>query len=315
MKMTKPISGHVVVFGAGRMGADIGIAFARAGWRCDVIEPGEASRGHAREYWSAELARLRARGSARRLRCHARAQDVDWKAVDLVIEAVPEDMALKHAVLRAVDALAPATAVIATNTSSLRITDVTQVLRDPQRGIGMHFGVPAHILPAVEVTRGAATSEATLQAATAWLEALGKVPVVIQRDVAGQIINRLQHAMYREIYHLIDEGIATPRDIDRAVRFGFGLKYSVIGPVVSRDVHGLPVHLAVAAQIYPTLHNGTAPSRTLARLVEQGREGVRTGSGFYEWDPDTLAQRLLEFGALLEAQVKRIRRLGEPLDF
>jgi 3-hydroxybutyryl-CoA dehydrogenase len=121
--------------------------------------------------------------------------------------------------------------------------------------------------------------------------------------------------MYREIYHLIDEGIATAEAVDLAVRFGFGFRYPILGPVVSRDIHGLPVHLAVSKQIYPTLHNGTTPSRKLSQLVKQGHHGVRTGRGFYQWDPKTTEQRLLHFTKLLEQGLRRVKQRGKPTEF
>jgi len=297
------------------MGADMALAFAKGGWHCSVVETATANLERAKSYWQAETHRLGWDQALTRLSCHSDLVDVEWGSVDLVIEVIPENLALKHSLLASIDELANDNTVIATNTSSLRITEVTSVLKDPQRAIGMHFGVPAHILPAVEVTRGNSTSDLTLDTVLEWLESLGKVPVVVQRDIPGQIINRLQHAMYREIYHLIDEGIATPRDIDRAVRFGFGLKYSVVGPVASRDIHGLPVHLAVSSQLYPTLHNDPAPPKILSKLVEEGHKGVLTGQGFYSWPPETCSERMQQFALLMEEQVKRIRKLGEPMDF
>jgi 3-hydroxybutyryl-CoA dehydrogenase len=261
---------HVVLVGAGRMGADMAMAFAHGGWQCSVVERDAVRRGEAAVYWEAETLRLGWSDALAELSCRAGLEDVERAQVGLVLEVIPEDLESKHRLLREIDRLAPAGAIIATNTSSLRITDIASVLADPGRAIGMHFGVPAHILPAVEVTRGAATRDDTLQTAVEWLERMHKAPIVVQRDVPGQIINRLQHAMYREIYHLIDEGIATPRDIDRAVRFGFGLKYAIVGPVASRDIHGLPVHLAVSRQLYPTLHNDPAPPKVLSKLVEDG---------------------------------------------
>jgi 3-hydroxybutyryl-CoA dehydrogenase len=195
------------------------------------------------------------------------------------------------------------------------VRDVVKPLKRPERSAGLHFSVPAHVMLVVEVTRGPKTSDATMKKLLGWMDAMGKVAVVLNRDVPGMLINRIQHAMYREIYHLIDSGVTTAEDVDRAVRFGFGFRYNILGPVVSRDIHGLPVHLATSKNLYPTLHNGRTPSATLSRLVEQGHHGVTTGQGFYKWDPKTVEKRMTEFTRLLESGISRIKRRGEPTEF
>ena len=306
---------HVIVLGAGRMGADIALAFAIGGWRCDVVEPDASVRERATTYWAKELARLRRKSRSRSMKLHASLDAINGRAADLAIEAVPEDMQAKHELLRRLEPLVGAKTIIATNTSSLRISDVTSVLEKPARGAGFHFSVPAHVMLIAEITKGEQTSDSTIRKLTQWTKELGKVPLLINRDVPGMLINRIQHAMYREIYSLIDSGVATPHDIDCAVRVGFGFRYNIIGPVMSRDIHGLPVHLATARQLLPTLHNGQEPGRVLVDLVDKGHHGVTTGRGFYEWPKKTTAKRLERFATLLDESYKRIERFGEPSDF
>jgi 3-hydroxybutyryl-CoA dehydrogenase len=297
------------------MGADIALAFARLGWRCEVVESDESRLSQVGKYWTKELKRLSFKKNQRRLRLHATMDTVPWESVDLLIEAVTENLALKHRLLRAIEPKLRRGACIATNTSGLRIQDVTRVLKHPERSAGMHFMVPAHVMLAVEVTKGPKTSRATLNRFIAWVTELGKVPVVLRRDVPGMLINRIQHAMYREIYHLMDRGIVKAEDVDRAVRFGFGFRYNILGPVVSRDIHGLPVHLATAKNLYPTLHNGRKAPRVLERLVKAGHHGVRTGRGFYKWDRKTVDRRMRRFTEMLESSLRRVRRVGEPAEF
>ena len=306
---------HVVLVGAGRMGADIALAFATGGWRCDVIECDAKVRGRAARHWRQEFKRLGITALGHEPRLHADGNSLDWSTVDLAVESVFEELKLKHAVLREIEPRLRPDAVIATNTSSLRISEVTSVLKHRGRGAGLHFMIPAHVMLAVEVTRGRKTSASTMARLVSWIKAMGKVPIVLNRDVPGMLINRIQHAMYREIYHLIDQGVATPETVDLAVRFGFGFRYPILGPVVSRDIHGLPVHLAASKQIYPTLHNGTAPSKKLSRLVKQGHHGVRTGRGFYRWNPRTTQARLTQFTELLEQSLRRVKRRGQPTEF
>ncbi|WP_375459693.1 3-hydroxyacyl-CoA dehydrogenase family protein [uncultured Enterovirga sp.] len=306
---------HVVVVGAGRMGADIALAFAIGGWRCKVVESDPAIRDRARAYWQREMSRLAENLGGGTIACHASLGDADLPAADLVVEAVFEDLELKHALLDEIEPRVGPGAILATNTSSLRITDVTSRLKLRERSAGLHFMVPAHVMPAVEITRGDHTSDRTMAQLVSWMKQMEKVPIVLDRDITGMLINRIQHAMYREIYHLIDEGYACPQMVDLAVRFGFGLRYHILGPVVSRDIHGLPVHLAASREIYPTLHNGSEPSRRLRELVEDGHRGVTTGKGFYEWDPDTVPDRLKRFSELLEETIARMTRRGEPTEF
>lgn len=304
-----------MILGAGRMGADMAIAFARSGWRCEVTETDPAVRKRAVAHWAKEFRRLKVGAVRDRITLHERHESVAWREADLVIEAVFEDLKLKHRLLRDIEPRVRADTIIATNTSGLRVRDVVKPLKRPQRSAGLHFSVPAHVMLVVEVTRGPRTSDAAMKKLIGWMDAMGKVPVVLNRDVPGMLINRIQHAMYREIYHLIDTGVTTAEDVDRAVRFGFGFRYNILGPVVSRDIHGLPVHLATSKNLYPTLHNGRKPSATLQRLVDQGHHGVTTGRGFYKWDPKTVDARMTEFTRLLESGISRIKRRGQPTEF
>lgn len=291
------------------------IAFARNGWHCEVTETDPAVRKRAVAYWAKEFKRLRSTASRKRIALHEGIEAVAWKKADLVIEAVFEDLKLKHRLLREIEPRVRTDTIVATNTSGLRVRDVVKPLKLQQRSAGLHFSVPAHVMPVVEVTRGPKTSDATMKKLLGWMDSMGKVPVVLNRDVPGMLINRIQHAMYREIYHLIDTGITTAVDVDRAVRFGFGFRYNILGPVVSRDIHGLPVHLATSKNLYPTLHNGRKPSATLQRLVDQGHHGVTTGRGFYKWDPKTVEARMTRFTELLESGFARVKRRGEPTEF
>jgi 3-hydroxybutyryl-CoA dehydrogenase len=116
------------------------------------------------------------------------------------------------------------------------------------------------------------------------------VPVRVKKDIPGFLANRLQHAMMREAFALIDAGLASPEDVDAAVRYGFGLRYLAAGPVLQKDLAGLDIHCAAAATMYPHLANNAAPSTTLTRLVAQGKLGMKSGEGFYKWDAESAAR-------------------------
>ena len=231
---------------------------------------------------------------------------IPWDKADLVVEAVSENLRLKQPLMAAIERRVRRDTIIATNSSSLRVGDVMHRVRHRDRTGGMHFSVPAHIMLAVEVTRGPDTSDETVERLAGWTRGLRHVPIVLQRDVPGMLINRLQHAMYREAYDMIERGIVTPIDVDRAVRCGFGMRYWMLGPMLQRDIGGIGLHREVAAQIYPTLANPVRPGRMLSAMARKGDVGVESGRGFYEWDPTTTPARLRKYAAMLEQTIRRL---------
>ena len=292
---------RVVIVGGGKMGGDIGAVFAGGGWMVDVVEPSPAVRARLPERVAAALRSMRAGVRlARNVHVHEAVASVRWAGVDLVVETVPEVLSLKQRVLADVSRLAPKSTIITTNSSSLRLVDVVSNVSQKGRTAGVHWLTPAHIAPLVEVVRGRQTSDATLRRLNEWLSDLGKLAINLNRDVPGMLVNRVQHAMMREAFDLIDRGIVAPEDIDAAVRFGFGFRYVACGPVRQRDLNGLTIHLQSAAQIYPTLHNGPKPPRCLAERVRAGHVGIQAGEGFYEWNPRTRARQAARIDALMK---------------
>ena len=142
----------------------------------------------------------------------------------------------------------------------------------------------------------------------------GSVPVLVRKDKPGFLANRLQHALAREAFAMIDEGIATPEDVDAAVRFGFGFRYLAAGPVLQRDHAGLDVHCAAAATIYPTLSNAPEPATVLRHLVAQGRLGMKTGGGFYDWPEDRRRAEQVRYNALLQQGLALLADELPPID-
>jgi 3-hydroxybutyryl-CoA dehydrogenase len=296
------------------MGGDIAAVFAAHGWQVHVLEPAAAMRGSLPRRAAAALASLRATHTAAgRIRVHAELSALPWDGMALVVEAAPEKLALKQRLFRDIEKLAPRHAILTTNSSSLRLADVAAGLQHKERAAGVHWLTPAHLAPVVEVVRGKSTSARTIRTLNTWLANLGKIAVNLNRDVPGMIVNRIQHAMLREAFNLVDRGIATPEDIDTAVRYGFGFRYVACGPIRQRDLNGLVIHRAAAAQIYPTLHGGKTPARCLSRLVAQGRVGAIAGRGFYRWDGTALARELRDYEARLGAALQLMQNgRGKP---
>ena len=152
--------------------------------------------------------------------------------------------------------------------------------------LGLHFFMPAHLVPLVEVVLGERSDPALGTWLHAFMRGCGSVPVLVKKDKPGFLANRMQHALSREAFALIDEGIASPEDVDAAVRFGFGFRFLAAGPVLQRDHAGIEVHTAAAATMYPTLSNTDIPAQALRDKVAQGQLGMKTGKGFFDWPED-----------------------------
>jgi 3-hydroxybutyryl-CoA dehydrogenase len=153
--------------------------------------------------------------------------------------------------------------------------------------LGLHFFMPAHLVPLVEVVLGPQSDVSEAEQLCGFMRGCGSVPVLVRKDKPGFLANRMQHALAREAFALIDEGVASPEDVDAAVRFGFGFRFLAAGPVMQRDHAGLEVHTAAAASMYPSLAVNAAPARVLQERVARGDLGMKTGQGFYSWTPVT----------------------------
>ncbi|MGZ0747278.1 3-hydroxyacyl-CoA dehydrogenase family protein [Haloparvum sp. AD34] len=199
---------------------------------------------------------------------------------ELVVEAVPEDVDLKQRVFEDVAGAAPADAIIATNTSSLSVTDIVSVLDDPGRALGLHFFNPVHIMGLVEVIDAEQTDETTLDRVTTFVESLDKTPIVI-RDSAGFASSRLGVTLGAEAIRMLETGVASPRDIDQAMELGYN---HPMGPIELTDVVGLDVRLDVLEYLREELGERFRPPQALRRKVRAGKLGKKTGEGFYVWE-------------------------------
>jgi 3-hydroxybutyryl-CoA dehydrogenase len=227
---------------------------------------------------------------------------------ELIIESVPESLALKLEVLRDVEAAAAPEAVIATNTSSLPLISLAQVLERRNRFLGLHWFNPAHLIPLVEVVPVPDTDPDVVRWATDYLVQIGKRPLVLLQPIDGFLANRLQYALIREALQLVHDGVATPEQIDAVVTDCLGPRWAVLGPMRSTDLAGVPTAVAVARELFPNLSNADAPQQSLTALLEAGRLGVSSRAGFFTYaDADAVAHtrdRLLSivFGALAAAK-------------
>jgi 3-hydroxybutyryl-CoA dehydrogenase len=299
-----PAQAHVVVVGGGIMGADVALVFARAGCHTVVVEPGAERRAALPAYFDSGLQQQGAQRWAGRTRAVAGIDALsagEWRAVDLVVECVPEKLPIKQQLFAQLVALARPDAILASNSSSFPISAIGAGLATRERMLGLHFFMPAHLVPLVEVVWSEATRADAAQALGAFMRRCGSVPVQVRKDKPGFLANRLQHALAREAFAMIDEGVATPEDVDAAVRFGFGFRFLAAGPVLQRDHAGIDTHCAAAATMYPSLAANTAPAKALSDRVARGELGMKTGQGFMAWPPDAIAAERARYDTLLRA--------------
>ena len=277
----------VAVLGAGAMGHGIAQVAAQAGWQVVM-------RDVETRFVEAGLAKLRANldkgvekgkltpadrdAALARLSITTSLEDAVREA-DVVIEAIPEDMRLKRETFAVVDRVAPARALLASNTSSLSVGAIADATVRPERVVGMHFFNPVHLMKLCEIVRHDRAAEAAVATAQAIAVAMGKDPIVA-RDVPGFASSRLGVTIGLEAIRMVEEGVASAADIDKAMRLGYG---HPMGPLELGDHVGLDVRLAIAEYLEGTLGPSFRPPPLLREMVNTGKLGKKSGEGFYRW--------------------------------
>lgn len=228
-------------------------------------------------------------------------EDLD-PAISLVIEAIPEDLRLKQELFARLEALLPE-AVLATNSSVYRVRDVSALMQSPSRSVGTHWWNPPHLIPIVEVIPGPATQPGIVRWITAILKSAGKTPVLVRKDTAGFIGNRLQHALWREAIALVEEGVADAETVDLVARSTLGMKLGTLGPLENADYVGLDLTHAIHQYIFPTLSQAAVPSPLLADALAHQRLGAKSGQGLMDWPSGRREQVASRLGQYIRSQV------------
>jgi 3-hydroxybutyryl-CoA dehydrogenase len=305
---------RIAVIGAGLMGHGIAQVFAAHGHPVSIVDNNEDSLNTVKDRICTNLATMAAHGvelsdgiDAIAERVYPTANiEAACKDVAFVIEAVFEDMALKKQVFAELDRLCPPTTVLCSNTSVMSITEIASKSQHRERIVGTHFWNPPHLIPLVEVVRTQHTADWCIDATYELLQRVGKHPVRVHRDVPGFVGNRLQHALWREAFAIIDEGICDAATVDEVIRNGFGLRLPILGPVENADMVGLDLTLAIHNYILPHINADPTPSKTLQAKAAQRQLGFKSGSGFLEWSEEEMAtsrERLANY--LLDALAQR----------
>lgn len=304
----------IAVIGAGLMGHGIAQIFAAHGHFVSIVDNNEESLGTLKDRIRANLTTIAEHGVQLSDEIDAIVERVRpttsmkaaCKDVAFVIEAVFEDMALKQEIFAELDGLCPPTTVLCSNTSVMSITEIASQAQHHERIIGTHFWNPPYLIPLVEVVRTEHATDWCIDATYALFQRVGKHPVRVHRDVPGFVGNRLQHALWREAFAIIDEGICDPATVDEVIQNGFGLRLPILGPVENADMVGLDLTLAIHDYILPHLNAAPTPSTTLHAKVEQQQLGFKSGSGFLEWsEADIAASRERLANYLLDVQAKQ----------
>jgi 3-hydroxybutyryl-CoA dehydrogenase len=292
------------IVGCGLMGGDVAAIFLAAGWNVQAAEPDTASWESRRERVRSSVRQLDGEFHPERLRLVKSIAEIEWTDIRLVLEAAPERLELKRQIFSELDGVVPRHIPIGTNASGFRITDIARDCATRERMANLHFFAPAHLVPAVEVVRAEFTDPSATDTLYDIMKAVGRMPIRVNCDAPGFLANRIQHALMREAFACIDEGLGTPEDIDLAVRYGFGFRYVAAGPLLQKEFAGLDTQISAARSIYPSLCNRSEPSRTLAQMVAEGRLGMKTGRGFWSWTPEQIKEEQERYERTLMAALK-----------
>jgi 3-hydroxybutyryl-CoA dehydrogenase len=280
---------RISIIGGGLMGHGIALVFAAGGHDVKITDSIAEVRERVRDRIGATLDELgNGRAALDRITItetlEACAIDAQW-----VIEAAPEDLALKQRIFADIEHAAPADAILASNTSVIPIGQIMAKVARKQRALGTHWWNPPYLVPLVEVVRTVETSDAAIASTMALLKSVGKAPVEVKKDVPGFIGNRLQHALWREAIALVAEGVCDARTVDDVVKSSFGARLAVLGPLENADLVGTDLTRSIHSYIFPALDRATSPSPYLEALIAEGRLGFKSGRGFSDWTAEQQA--------------------------
>ena len=281
------MAGRLAVIGAGLMGSGIAQVAAAAGWRVALHDVDDAAVRKGLDSVRTSLERFAAKGQIAADEVEAALGRIEPTTdlgaaadADIVVEAVFERLDIKQHVFRELDRLCD-TAVLATNTSAIPITQIAAATRRPESVVGTHFFSPVPMMRLCELVRGHRTSDETLATARAFAEEVGKTCIVVNRDVAGFVTTRLIAALVVEAVRLVESGVVSPEDLDTACQLGFGHR---MGPLATADLTGVDVLLHATRNIYTDTGDAKFfPPELLQRMVAAGELGRKAGRGFYAY--------------------------------
>ena len=224
----------------------------------------------------------------------------DWSDVIWVLETIKEDMALKQALFAQLDHRVPKHIPIGSNSSGFPISKIAANLATAKRMFNAHYFMPAHIVPLVEVVLGAFSDPVMGEQVCQIYRDSGKKPVLVRKDIPGFLANRIQHALMREALSLVDAGIATPDDVDTAVRYSFGFRYAAVGPMTQKEISGWEGMAGASVEIWPSLYNVKELQPVMANLIANGIYGMKSKEGFRTWSDEEMKEMRRKYSARLK---------------
>ena len=281
---------QIAVVGAGLMGHGIALTLARAGQHVRITDPSADARDSVITRIAESLDALGVKnGRIPEILKNIVVSETLAEAVtnaEVVFEAAPEKLDLKRKIFADIEAHAPERCILASNTSVMPITQIMADLRLKNRALGTHWWNPPHMIPLVEVVSTEWTNDSAADMMMALLEEAGKTPVRVKKDVPGFIGNRLQHALWREAVSLVENGICDAESVDTVIKASFGRRLAVLGPLENADLVGTDLTLDIHETVLSDLETRQGPSPYLAKLVKDGRLGMKSGQGFRDWTED-----------------------------
>jgi len=296
------------IIGGGIMGGDIAIIFAAGGWTVHVMSPSQKTRDALPGRVTAGLKKLgAAEANATSVKTYAALDALPWKDIDLVVEAAVEDLPLKQKLFAQIETLARPDIPLATNTSNFPIGEIGKSLKTRSRVAGLHFFMPAHLVPLVEIVSSAYTDPKVAEGLVALMKALHKAPIWVKKDVPGFVGNRIQHAMLREAFFLINDGIVDAEGVDTAVRYGFGFRFIACGPILQKEMSGWDTNYLVSGALYPHLYNSKTPAPIVKALIDKGHLGMKAKRGFWQWTDESIAKEKARIERCLQAGMEILK--------
>jgi 3-hydroxybutyryl-CoA dehydrogenase len=224
----------------------------------------------------------------------------DWSDVIWVLETIKEDMGLKQGLFAQLDQRVPKHIPIGSNSSGFPISKIAANLGTANRMFNAHYFMPAHIVPLVEVVLGEFSDPVMGEQVCQIYRDAGKKPVLVRKDIPGFLANRIQHALMREALSLVDAGIATPDDVDTAVRYSFGFRYAAVGPMTQKEISGWEGMAGASVEIWPSLYNVKELQPVMANLIANGKYGMKSKEGFRTWSDEEMKEMRRKYSARLK---------------
>jgi 3-hydroxybutyryl-CoA dehydrogenase len=291
---------NMTVLGAGIMGHGVAQLFAQAGKNVRIQARREESLDKARELITNSLKIMvekeiltendMEQALARityTTNLHEALEDADF-----VLESIPEVLELKLETYEIIESVVSDKTIISSNTSTFPLKELTQRAKNPERFIITHFFNPPQLVPLVEIVKVDNTDEKVIKVTYDLMKEIGRSPVLLQKEVPGFIVNRIQVAMLREAFHLMEIGVATAEDIDTVMKGSMGFKWAFCGPMESQDLAGLQTTKYMVENLLPELSDTKEPPAFLTKMVEDNQLGIRTGKGFYTYEDNQAAEKI-----------------------